>query len=146
MLDLLLSHLPSLATVLSALLGGGGTVALVKAWNAYWTQKRKNEAQEHDQDIELSEHLEQRLTKVEGRLDAAEEELRSAKQKLTRARIREDELTAAVEALIDRVDKLLDRLEEHEQITEEERQRLTSPPYVDLNGHSNKHKEHGSSS
>jgi len=103
----------------------------IKAYQTYFTQARKDSAQDHKQDLELSEHLESRLSKMEGRLDAAEKELRTTKEELSRARIREDELTAAVDALVERVDKLLDRLEDHEQITEEERDRLTSIPYAE---------------
>jgi len=130
-LDTLLQHLPSFWTLLTSLIGGGAAAAAIKAYRTYWTQARKSDQQTHDQDIELSEHLETRLSKVEERLDAAESELRTTKQELSRARIREDELTAAVDALVDRVDRLLDRLEEHEQITEQERDRLTSVPYAE---------------
>jgi len=148
-LETLLSHLPSIWTAITGLLGGGAAAALIKAYQTYFKQKRKNDAQDHEQDLELSEHLETRLTKVAGRLDAAESELRTTKQELSRARIREDELTAAVDALVDRVDRLLDRLEQHEQITEEERDRLTSPPYVertsDNSSPSNNSSEHASS-
>lgn len=130
MLDLLLSYLPSIWTALSGLLGGGAVAGLVKAYEAWKTQSRKDDAQDHDQDIELSERLEQRLTKVEGRLDAAEKELRSTKEQLTRSRIREEELRAAIDALVDRIDRLIDRLRDHEQISKEERDRLTSVPYA----------------
>lgn len=129
MSDFLLSHLPSIWTVLTGLIGGGSTVGLVKAYRTYWTQRRKNDAQEHDQDIELSEHLESRLKAVEERLDSAEENLRETKKKLTESRIREQELQAAIQALVDRVDRLIDRLEQHEKISQDERDRLTSVPY-----------------
>lgn len=129
MLQQILSHLPTLWTVVSGFIGGGSIVALIKAYRAYWTQRRKGDAQEHDQDIELSEHLSSRLSKVEGRLDTAEKEVRETKKQLTESQIREDELQAAIDALVRRIDKLIDRLEEHEQITEEERDRLTSVPY-----------------
>jgi len=140
-LDLLLSHLPS---IISAIFGGGIVTAAIKAYQTYFTQARKDSAQDHKQDLELSEHLETRLSKMEGRLDAAETELRTTKQELSRARIREDELTAAVDALVERVDRLLDRLEEHEHISEDERDRLTSVPYAKRK--SNDQSENGSSS
>jgi len=128
MLELLLSHLPS---IISAVCGGGLVTAGIKAYQTYFTQRRKDDQQDHEQDLELSEHLESRLSKMEGRLDSAESELRTTREELSRARIREDELTAAVHALIDRVDRLLNRLEEHEHISEDERDRLTSvPPYA----------------
>lgn len=133
MLDAFLSHLPSIWTAISGLIGGGLIAGLVEAYQTYHTQRRKDDAQDHDQDIELSEHLEQRLSKVEGRLDAAEEELRTTKKELTQSRLREEELQAAIDALVQRIDKLIDRLEEHEQISEAERDRLTTPPYVDHN-------------
>ena len=131
MLEFLLSHLPSIWTAVSGLLGGGAVAGIVKAYRAWKKQSRKDEALNHNQDLELSEHLESRLTKVEGRLDAAEKELRSTKEQLTQSRIREQELRAAIDALVQRVDNLIDRLENHEQITQDERDRLTSVPYID---------------
>lgn len=131
MLDFLLLHLPKIWTLISAAAGGGSVVAVVKAYRTYYTQHRKDAREEHKQDLQLAERLESRLTKVEGRLDAAETEMRETKRKLTQSRIREDELQAAIDALVQRIDRLIDRLEEHEQITEEERDRLTSVPYTD---------------
>jgi predicted nuclease with TOPRIM domain len=128
----LISYLPTIWTAVTGLLGGGATMGLVKLYRTYWTQQRQNEAQSHNQDIELSSHLEERLTKVEGRLDAAEDELRSTKEELSRARIRGDEMRASIEALVQRIDKLIDRLSEHEDVSEEEREELISPPYIDL--------------
>jgi len=130
MLELLLSHLPSISTLISALFGGGLVTGAVKLWRTYWTQSRKNNAQNHEQDMELSQRLESRLTKVEGRLDAAEDELRTTKKELAHSRIRRQELQAAIDALVLRIDNLLGRLEQHEQISESERDRMTSVPYV----------------
>jgi len=127
MLDLLLSHLP---TLISALTGGGIVTGLIKAYTAYHAQARKDEAQDHDQDMELSERLESRLSKVEGRLDNAENELRDTRKELAHSRIRRQELQSAIDALVERIDGLLDRLEDHEQITEQERDRMTSVPYI----------------
>lgn len=104
-------------------------MAIVKAYRAYYSVDRKQDQQDHDQKLELSEHLEARLQKVEGRMDAAESELRDSKRKLTQSRIREDELQAAIDALVQRIDQLINRLEQHEQISEDERDRLTSVPY-----------------
>mgnify|MGYP000453348340 CR=1 FL=1 len=129
MLKLLLNHLPAITSLISAILGGGLVTAGLKFYRTYWTQARKTDQQEHKQDMELSTHLENRLTKVEGRLDAAESELRKTKKALAQSRIREDELQAAIDALVQRIDRLIERLEKHEKITEEERERLTSVPY-----------------
>ncbi|MCS3827450.1 chromosome segregation ATPase [Salinibacter ruber] len=111
-------------------------MALARAYETYYGQSRKRDRLEHDQDMELSEHLEGRLNKVEGRMDTAEKELRTTKKELTQSRIREDELQAAIDSLVHRIDRLIDRLEEHEQISEEERSRLTSVPYADRNNDS----------
>jgi len=129
-LDLLLSHLP---TLVSAVFGGGIVTGVVKLYRTYWTQQRKNEQLDHDQDLELSDRLENRLSKVEGRLDAAEGELRETRKELAHSRIRRQELQAAIDALVQRIDGLLDRLEDHEQISESERDRMTSVPYIDNN-------------
>jgi chromosome segregation ATPase len=80
----------------------------------------------------LSDRLETRLTAVEGRLDSAEAELRKTREQLSRSQIREQELKASLEALVQRVDRLLDRLAEHEDVSDKEREELTSPPYIDL--------------
>jgi len=113
--------------VFSALAGGG----LVSAYNAYRKGNRKSEQAEHSQAMEWSERLEERLSSVEGRLDAAEKELRDTRKQLTQSRIRRQELSAAIDALITRIDKLIGRLAKHEQITERERDQLTSVPFVD---------------
>jgi chromosome segregation ATPase len=114
-------------SVISAVAGGG----LVSAYNAYRTGNRKAEEAEHTQAMEWSERLEDRLSSVEGRLDAAEKELRNTRKQLTQSRIRRQELSAAIDALIERIDKLIGRLAKHEQITERERDQLTSVPFVD---------------
>jgi len=111
----------------SALAGGG----LVSAYNAYRKGNRKSEQAEHAQAMEWSERLEDRLSSVEGRLDSAEKELRDTRKQLTKSRIRRQELSAAIAALITRIDKLIGRLAQHEQITERERDQLTSVPFVD---------------
>jgi len=116
-----------IGSVISAVAGGG----LVSAYNAYRAGNRKAEEAEHTQAMEWSERLEDRLSSVEGRLDAAEKELRNTRKQLTQSRIRRQELSAAIDALIERIDKLIGRLAKHEQITERERDQLTSVPFVD---------------
>lgn len=106
-------------------------MAVVKAYRAYHSQNRKDSAQDHDQNLELSDKLSSRLDKVEGRLDSAERELRATHKKLSQSRIKEDELQAAIDALVHRIDRLIGRLEQHEKITQEEKERLTSVPYTE---------------
>jgi len=127
----LLSYLPTIWTAVTGLLGGGAAMGLVKAYRTYHNQSRQDAGQAHDHNLELSDRLETRLSKVEGRLDAAEDELRGTKKELTQSRIREEELQAAINALVQRIDRLIDRLEQHEQISEEERKNLTSVPFDD---------------
>jgi septal ring factor EnvC (AmiA/AmiB activator) len=133
----LLSYLPTIWTAVTGLLGGGAAMGLVKAYRTYHTQSRQDDAQEHRQNLEMSERLETRLTAVEGRLDSAESELRKTREQLSRSQIREQELKASLEALVQRVDRLLDRLAKHEDVSERERKELTSPPYIDLKSNSN---------
>jgi len=142
----LLSHLPAIWTAISGLLGGGVTMGAVKLYRTYHSQTRQDDAQEHRQDMELSERLESRLTKVEGRLDSAETELRKTRKELSQSRIREDELKASLEALVDRVDRLLNRLAKHEDISKSERQELTTPPYIDLKSNNDTKQTDGPSS
>jgi chromosome segregation ATPase len=138
-LDSLLSHLPQITSLLSAILGGGLVTAGVKWYRTYYTQRRKTDQQEHQQDLELSNRLEQRLNDVEGRLSTAEkevretkEELSATKKELTESKIKRRELEAAISALVQRIDRLIDRLEERgESISAEERERLTEVPYTD---------------
>jgi len=144
MLELLLSHLPSIGTFVSALFGGGLVTGVVKAYRAWSTQSRKDDAQDHTQDMELSERLSSRLSKVEGRLDAAEGELRKTKQELAHSRIRREELQAAIDTLVKRIDNLLDRLEKHESITEDERDRMKSVPYIEDDSKTNTESNAGS--
>ena len=134
MLELLLSQLP---TILSVVFGGGVVTAVVKLYTAWRSQSRKDDAQDHEQEMELSDRLESRLSKVEGRLDSAEEELRKTRRELTQSQLRREELQAAISALTTRIDRLIDRLEQHESITQEERQRLTSVPYSNTRSESN---------
>jgi len=112
-------------------------VALVKAYRTYHNQSRQDAEQAHDHNLELADRLETRLTAVEGRLDSAESELRKTREQLSRSQIREQELKASLEALVQRVDRLLDRLAKHEDVSDKEREELTSPPYIDLKSNSN---------
>jgi septal ring factor EnvC (AmiA/AmiB activator) len=131
-LDSLLSHLPQITSLLSAVLGGGLVTAALKWYKTYWTQRLKSDQQEHDQNIEMSSHLEQRMKDVEGRLDTAESELRATKKELTESRIKRRELRAAIDTLVQRIDRLIDRLEQRgESISAEERERLTKVPFTD---------------
>lgn len=127
----LLSYLPSIVTLISAIIGGGGTVVFVEAYRTYHDQTRKDDALDHEQNMELSDKLSNRLTKLEGRLDSTEKHLRETRKELTQSRIRRDELQAAIDALVKRIDRLISRLQQHEQITEDEKNRLTSIPYQD---------------
>ena len=63
--------------------------------------------------------------------------MRKIREELTLSQLRRQELQAAIDALVSRIDKLNNRLKQHEQITEEERDRLTSVPYAerDSNNH-----------
>lgn len=139
MLDTIISHLPAIGSFISAVLGGGLVTVGIKLYRTYWTQLRKNDQQEHQQDLELSNRLEQRLNDVEGRLSTAEkevretkEELSATKKELTESKIKRRELEAAISALVQRIDRLIDRLEERgESISAEERERLTEVPYTD---------------
>jgi len=116
-----------LASIVSGLLGGG----FVAAYKAWMSQTRQNEDQIHTQAMEFSDRLESRLAALEGRLDSAEEKLRTTRKELTQSQIRREELSAAIDALVERIDKLIRRLAQHEKITDSERDRLTSVPYVE---------------
>jgi len=122
-----------LASIVSGLFGGG-VVAAYKAWKS---QRRQNEDQIHTQAMEFSGRLEERLVALEERLDSAEEQLRTTRKELTQSQIRREELSAAIDALVERIDKLIGRLAQHESITDSERDRLTSIPYVETHTRDN---------
>lgn len=125
-LELLSSYGKLVGSAISAVVGGG----LVSAYNAYRKGNRKRDGQQHTQAMDLSTRLENRLTSVEGRLDAAEDELRKTQKQLTESQIRREELSAAIDTLVQRIDRLISRLATHEQITDKERDELTSIPFV----------------
>lgn len=114
-------------SVISAVAGGG----LVSAYNAYRKGNRAEDEQQHSQAMEWSKRLEDRLASVESRLDTAENQLTSTKKKLAESQIRRRELQSAIDALVQRIDRLISRLATHEQITEKERDELTSVPFVE---------------
>jgi chromosome segregation ATPase len=130
-LDTIISHLPEIGSFISAVLGGGLVAGAVKVYRTYWTQLRKNDQQEHQQDLELSSRLEQRLGDVENRLDTAEAEVRKTKERLAESRLREKKLRSNIRALVSRIDDLISRLEKYESISAEERERLTEVPFSD---------------
>ena len=129
MLDTIISHLPEIGSFISAVLGGGLVAGAVKVYRTYWTQLRKNDQQEHQQDLELSSRLEQRLGDVESRLDTAEAEVRETKKELTESRMREKKLRSNIRALVSKIDDLISRLERHEDISASEKQQLKSVPF-----------------
>jgi uncharacterized membrane protein len=63
-------------------------------------------------------------------MEAAESELRKTRQQLSRSRIRRQELRAGIETLVQRLDRVIERLAKHETISDEEREQLTSVPFV----------------
>ena len=111
--------------------GGGGVVYGGLSWyRSYHKQNRKNV----ENDLDYSSHIEERLKSVENRLYTTEESLNKTRSELNQEKMRNKELMIAIDTLTNRVDQLIDRLESHESITVEEKQRLTSVPFVDKEG------------
>lgn len=118
-----LSSAKVVTTIASAIVGG----VVVRLYNLYL----RSDQQTHQQDMDLSSHLSQRLDKVESRLDLAETKLSEAQQELASSRVREINLQAAVDTLIERIDMLIHRLGAYEDVSEAEREELKSLPYLD---------------
>jgi len=109
----------SVSTLLTALASVASAFGLKGVWD-YWIER---DQQEHNQASDWADRITARLDRAEQRLDKTEEQLYREQHKATL-------LSAQVQILIERIDQLLDRLEEHETITSDERDSLTSVPDV----------------
>jgi cell division protein FtsB len=138
-----MSALPTwLETLLTFITGGGAFAA--------WTKLKRVFLEGEQQDHDIAAQLRQELNGINDELKATNDELRDEIDTLhTRieeleikydaehdARIeaehRQKELSIAVHALIIRVDDLIARLAAHEEISSDERRRLTSVPFINL--------------
>jgi uncharacterized coiled-coil protein SlyX len=100
--------------ILSAVFGVGGGGGVM--W--WWLEKR---GQDHNQEMDLSDRLESRLNKVENRLDETKDEVDRLKE-------RETELVYKINILCDRIGALVGKLDKYDELTLEEKEKLTSIP------------------
>lgn len=115
-----------LTTGVSALAGGG----IWSAWQAYRKTTLKTQAQDHDHILEVSNRLEGRLNSMEERMENAEAELLKTRRQLSKSRIRRRELRASIKTLVERLDRVIERLAKYEDLSAEEREDLTSIPFI----------------
>lgn len=126
-MNLLSEYATVLATLISAVVGGGA----VQVYRTYVSETRRDRGQAFDQVASASHRMEERLVKVENRVDEQGKKLREAERKLNRSQIRETEMQAAIDELVRRIDKLIERLSQHERIDDTEREDLRSVPFID---------------
>lgn len=134
MLDFVLSHLPSIWTAVSGILGGGTVVALIKAYRTYYVQHRKNEQSSanlrSDQITEQSKRIDDLLSRIE-RLEEEQEAERKAR---VEAEVRNRQLKATVEAMSDKITQLVRMVEDlrseagMKPLTDKEKADLKSTP------------------
>lgn len=134
MLDLLLSHLPSLWTAVTGLVGGGAAAGLVKAWNAYWTQRRKNDAQEHEHRSDRVAEQSKRIDSLLSRMDRLEEQQEVERKARVEAEVKNKQLRATIDAMSDKIDQLVAMVQDLRQeagmepLTDKEKEDLKSTP------------------
>ena len=109
-------------TIITAITSIAGALGLKGIWDYLSTRNKQN----HQEDLDWTDRITERLDTVEGRLDKTENEL-------VRSQIAEAELSSQVQTLIGRINLLLDRLEIHEDIDADERERYTTVPGVSYN-------------
>jgi len=134
LLDFVLSHLPSIWTAVSGILGGGTVVALIKAYRTYYVQHRKNEQSSanlrSDQITEQSKRIDDLLSRIE-RLEEEQEAERKAR---VEAEVRNRQLKATVEAMSDKITQLVRMVEDlrseagMKPLTDKEKADLKSTP------------------
>ena len=110
----------NLTTIVTAVSSIAGALGLKGIWDYLSTRSK----QKHQEDLDWTDRITERLDTVEGRLDSTEEEL-------VRSQIAEAKLSSQVQTLIGRINLLLDRLEMHENIGADERERYTKVPGIE---------------
>jgi len=106
-LDLFLSHLPSLWTILTGLIGGGGTIGLMKAYRTYWKQRRKNDAQDHEQRSDRVSEQSKRIDALLERMKHVERQQEEERKARVEAEVENKRLRAMVDAMSGKIDQLV---------------------------------------
>jgi len=110
-----------IAAISTALFGAGGGGGLM-----YYLLKKDD--QDHDQNMEISDKFENRLNNVEKKLDETERELNALKE-------RENKLVFQINVLIKRIELLVGKLDGYDELSDEEKQQLTTlPKYNPVDG------------
>lgn len=103
-----------ITAVSTALFGAGGGGGLMY----YFLRK---DDQDHDHEMEISDKFERRLNNVETELDETQRELNALKE-------RENKLVFQINVLIKRIELLVGKLDGYDELTDEEKQQLTTLP------------------
>jgi len=130
-LDLLLSHLP---TILSAITGGGLVTGVVKLYTAYHQQSRKDEAQDAELRNDRVEAQAKRLDQLHDRLTDVERKQEEERKARVEAEVENKRLRAMVETLRGKIDQLISMVQDlraeagMEPLSDDEEERLRDTP------------------
>lgn len=134
MLDTLLSHLPSLWTLLTSLLGGGAAAAAIKAYRTYHKQQRKDDAQAEEHRTDRVSEQSKRIDALLERMKRIENEQEKERKARVEAEVENKRLRAMIDAMSGKIDQLVAMVEDlreaagMEPLTDTEKAELKSTP------------------
>ncbi|WP_251961568.1 hypothetical protein [Salinibacter ruber] len=131
MIELLLSHLPS---IISAVAGAGVFGGLAKLYRTWSKQQRKDQAQNHDLANARSETQAARIDDLRSRMSNVEKQMDEERKARVEAEVRNRQLQATINAMSTKIDQLVAMVEDLREeagmtpLTDREKQSLKSTP------------------
>lgn len=92
---------------MTGLLGGGLFTLAFKAYRLYWTQKRKNDAQEHEQRSDRVSEQAGRIDSLLSRMDRLEDQQEEERKARVAAEVRNKQLQATIDVMSTKIDQLV---------------------------------------